>query len=136
MALLHGLKVAYLPIPQYLDHQGEVDGSEEVDKLLNTAGPNSTFTDFATQDMIRMRARSTFWWRLEFDRYPRTLFRRRYGPEGEASTVQEVDANGHEDTPYPYAAGKDKVGRLCSPGRLLRPVKGVKAKEQATGGMH
>lgn len=129
MALLHGLKVAHFPIPQYLDHQGEVGGPEEVDSLFNTVGPNGTFTDFAAQDMIRMRARSTFWWRLEFDQYPRTLYRRWYGLEGEGPAEQEIDPNGRKDTPYPYPAGLEKVGRLCLPGMLLHPVKGVKAKE-------
>lgn len=129
MALLHGLKVAHFPIPQYLDHQGEVDGPEEVDRLFNTVGPNGTFTDFAAQDMVKMRARSTFWWRLEFEQYPRALYRRWYGMEGEASAEHEVDPNGHKDTPYPYPAGLDKVGRLCLPGMLLHPVKGVKARE-------
>ncbi|CAF9919556.1 MAG: hypothetical protein ALECFALPRED_001216 [Alectoria fallacina] len=127
MALLHGLKVVHFPIPQYLDHQDEVDGSKDVNRLFNTVGPNGTFTDFAAQDMIKMRARSTFWWRLEFDQYPRTLYRRWYGLEGDASAVQEVNPNGHKDTPYPYPL-EDKVGRLCLPGILLHPVKGVKAK--------
>ncbi|KAL9065100.1 MAG: hypothetical protein Q9161_008447 [Pseudevernia consocians] len=128
MALLHGLKVAHFPIPQYLDHQGEVDGPEEVNRLFNTMGPHGTFTDVAAQDMVKMRARSTFWWRLEFDQYPRTLYRRWYGLEGEASAAQEMDPNGHKDTPYPYSAGMDKVGRLCLPGMLLHPVKGVTAQ--------
>lgn len=129
MALLHGLKVAHFPIPQYLDHQGEVGGPGEADRLFNMVGPNGTFTDFAAQDMIKMRARSTFWWRLEFDQYPQTLYRRWYGLEGKAPAVQEIDPNSHKDTPYPYPAGLDKVGRLCLPGMLLHPVKGVKAKE-------
>lgn len=129
MALLHGLKVAHFPVPHYLDHQGEVDGPEEVNRLFNTVGPNGTFTDFAAQDMVKMRARSTFWWRLEFDQYPRTLYRRWYGLEGEASAAQEMDPNGDKDTPYPYSAGMDRVGRLCLPGMLLHPVKGVKAKD-------
>ena len=128
MALLHGLKVAHFPVPQYLDHQGEVDGPEEVNRLFNTVGPKGTFTDFAAQDKIRMRARSTYWWRLEFEQYPRTLYRRWYGLEGEASAAREADANRHSDTPYPYPPGLDKVGRLCLPGMLLHPVKGVKAK--------
>ena len=129
MALLHGLKVTHFPIPQYLDHRGEVDGPEEVNRLFNSVGPNGTFTDSAAQDMVKMRARSTYWWRLEFDQYPRTLYRRWYGLEGEASVTQEMDPNSHKDTPYPYPTGLDKVGRLCLPGMLLHPVKGVKAKD-------
>ena len=125
MVLLHGLKIAHFPVPQYLDHQGEVDGPEEVNRLFNTVGPNGTFTSSAAQDMIRMRARSTFWWRLEFDQYPRTLYRRWYGLDGEASAVPKAGPNDHKDTPYPYPAGSDKVGRLCLPGMLLHPVKGV-----------
>lgn len=40
MALLHGLRVAQFPAPQYLDHQGEVDGPGEVNKFFNTVEPN------------------------------------------------------------------------------------------------
>lgn len=129
MALLHGLKVAHFPVPQYLDHQGEVDGPEEINRLFNAVGPNGAFTSSAPQEMVRMRARSTYWWRLEFEQYPRTLYRRWYGLEGEGSAVSEVDPNVHKDTPYPYAAGSDKVGRLCLPGMLLHPVKGIKTTE-------
>lgn len=129
MALLHGLKVTHFPVPQYLDHQGEVDGPEEVDRLFNAVGSEGTFTNDAAQDVVKMRARSTYWWRLEFEQYPRTLYRRWYGLEGEASAEQKADPNGNKDTPYPYPDGSDKVGRLCLPGMLLHPVKGVKAEE-------
>lgn len=129
MALLHGLKVAHFPAPQYLDHQGEVDGPEEVNRLFNSVGPNGTFTTLAAENMVRMRARSTFWWRLEFEQYPRALYRRWYGLDGEAPGVPEVDPKVHKEAPYPYPAGSDKVGRLCLPGMLLHPVKGVKATE-------
>lgn len=125
MALLHGLKVAHFPVPQYLDHQGEVEGPDAVNRLFNAVGPNGTLTDFAPEDAVRMRARGTFWWRLEFDQYPRTLYRRWYGLEGEASAAQEADTSGRKDTPYPYPAGSEKVGRLCLPGMLLHPVKRV-----------
>ena len=132
IALLHGLKVAHFPIPLYLDHQGELPGPDAVDAAFNAAGPHGTFTNSAARDMVRMRARSTYWWRLEFEQYPRALYRRWYGLEGEgppgATAQQGTDPAGDEDTPYPYPAGADRVGRLCLPGMLLHPVKGVKAK--------
>lgn len=43
--------------------------------------------------------------------------------------MRGMGPNGHKDTPYPYPAGLDKVGRLCLPGMLLHPVDAVKAKE-------
>lgn len=49
--LLHALKVAQFSVPQYLDHQEEVDEPEEDNKIFNTVGPNGTFTDFAAQDI-------------------------------------------------------------------------------------
>ena len=139
IALLHGFKVAHFPIPLYLDHQDEVHGPAAVDTLFNTAGPHGTFTSSAARDAVRMRARSTYWWRLEFEQYPRALYRRWYGLEGEAAAAAAPapaaqgghDAGGveekeEEETPYPYPAGPDKVGRLCLPGMLLHPVKGIK----------
>lgn len=42
--------------------------------------------------------------------------------------MRGMGPNGHKDTPYPYPAGLDKVGRLFLPGMLLHPVDAVKAK--------
>lgn len=108
LAILHGLKVAALPMPTFLDHQGEVTGPAEVDLLFNAEGEHGTFTNSASQKIVDMRARITFWWRLEIEQYPRMLYRRWYG----------LDVEGK--------SGGDATNRLCLPGILLHPVKDVK----------
>ena len=130
IALAHGLKVAQVPMPMYYadslyrsdtskndmeapkeqNRRTRTDISEigKIDAIFNNDRNTRTdvFVDDDRDNIMHEKGRTTFWWRLEFEQYPRLLYRRWLG----------LDDDGKK---------KEKAGRLCLPGLLLHPVKDV-----------
>ena len=120
IALAHGLKVAHFPMPMYYDDPSAT--GEEVNAIFNdengseTAGNLSTrariWADGADEVQLQAMSKTTFWWRLEFEQFPRKLYRKWYGLDEDGRW-----RNGGENT--------DGEGRLCLPAMMLHPIKDV-----------
>ena len=109
IALAHGLKVVHVPIPMYYNDSTATPG--EVDVIFND-GPNDRrakiWADGGAEEQLQAMSKTTYWWRLEFEQFPRKLYRRWYGLDDEGKPLSEQEA-----------------GRLCIPGLMLHPVKDV-----------
>ena len=109
MALVHGLKVAALPLPMFFENTTTT--SADVDRMFND--PKKDFFLDNNKWTLPIKANTTFWWPLQFEQYPQQLYRRWYGVDQEGQQLDER-----------------QTGRLCLPGMLLYPVKDIGIKTE------
>ena len=107
LALMHGLKVAAVPLPVYFDTDST---PREIDEILNNDPSKSFFSDEEPSTMA-MKVKLTMWKDLGFDAFPQMLYRKWLGVDGSGRKMRN-----------------SLRGRMCLPEMLIYPVTNVVAE--------
>lgn len=120
LAVLHGFKVAFFPLPNYLDTEnGDVTyNSDTVEKQMNGMGDDSPWKPGAPEEIGVMWSRMTFWWTSGKDQYPKRLYRKWLGGREQESLDFAKKADEEDEVKK-----ENDRRRLCLPGILMHPIK-------------
>lgn len=119
LAILHGFKVAFFPLPNYLDSEnGDVRYTPDtVEKQMNGIGDDTPWRVEVPGEIAGMWSHMTCWWTLDGDTYPKRLYRKWLGGREQES----VDCGRELD--QDEVKKESDQGRLCLPGILMHPIK-------------
>lgn len=120
LAILHGFKIAFFPLPNYLDTEnGEAEYSPDtVEKQMNGIGDDSPWGSGAPDGIAAIWSRMTYWWTLSDDQYPNRLYSKWLG--GREQERLDFGRKVDEEDKVKKESGR---GRLCLPGILMHPIK-------------